>query len=191
MPRVTFRSVIQKREQFKDAILAKKTASPRLCRAHAFLCARPRAHLADTPALDRITERTVADSCRLQTVTRSCKGAVRKSARWQKQPRPRQRNLINKPPMTHTSRRVFAGAGRYVLALPWLESLGLAVEQKPAQRAVFYYVQIGVVRRSFSGEEIKITPKFGGNKQSAFKTANLKVGTHRCSLRRRCSRWPR
>ena len=74
------------------------------------------------------------------------------------------------------------GLGGTVLALPWLESLGLAVEQKPAQRAVFYYVPIGVVRRSFSRGRDQITPKFGGNKQSAFKTANLKVGTHPLQL---------
>ena len=86
--------------------------------------------------------------------------------------------------MKHTSRRAFLqGLGGTVLALPWLESLGLAVEQKPAQRAVFYYVPIGVVRRSFfPGEGDQITPKFGGNKQSAFKTANLKVGTHPLQL---------
>ena len=83
----------------------------------------------------------------------------------------------------HSRRAFLQGLGGTVLALPWLESLGLAVEQKPAQRAVFYYVPIGVVRRSFfPGEGDQITPKFGGNKQSAFKTANLKVGTHPLQL---------
>ena len=86
--------------------------------------------------------------------------------------------------MTHTSRRGFLqGLGGTALALPWLESLGLAAGQKPAQRAAFFYVPIGVVRRSFfPGEGNQITPKFGGNKQSAFKTANLKVGTHALQL---------
>jgi len=69
------------------------------------------------------------------------------------------------------------------LALPWLESLGLAATQKPARRAAFFYVPIGVVRRSFfPGEGDQITPKFGSNKQSAFKTANLKVGIHPLEL---------
>ena len=36
--------------------------------------------------------------------------------------------------------------------------------------------------RFFPGEGDQITPKFGGNKQSAFKTANLKVGTHPLQL---------
>ena len=87
--------------------------------------------------------------------------------------------------MTHTSRRAFLrGLGGATLALPWMEGLGLAaVNKKPAQRAAFFYVPIGVVRRSFfPGEGNQITPKFGGNKQSAFKTANLKVGTHALQL---------
>ena len=86
--------------------------------------------------------------------------------------------------MKHTSRRAFLqGLGGTALALPWLESLGLAAAQQPAQRAAFFYVPIGVVRRSFfPGEGDQITPKFGGNKQSAFKTANLKVGTHPLQL---------
>ena len=49
--------------------------------------------------------------------------------------------------MTHTSRRAFLhGLGGAALSLPWLESLGLAAaNQKPAQRAAFFYVPIGVV----------------------------------------------
>ena len=86
--------------------------------------------------------------------------------------------------MTHKSRRAFLqGLGGSALALPWLESLGLAATQKPARRAAFFYVPIGVVRRSFfPGEGDQITPKFGSNKQSAFKTANLKVGIHPLEL---------
>jgi len=86
--------------------------------------------------------------------------------------------------MTHTSRRGFLqGLGGTALALPWLESLGLAAGQKPAQRAAFFYVPIGVVRRSFfPGEEDQSILKVNGNKQSALKTANLKVGTHALEL---------
>jgi len=87
--------------------------------------------------------------------------------------------------MTHTSRRAFLrGLGGATLALPWMEGLGLAaVNKKPAQRAAFFYVPIGVVRRSFfPGEAGQVIPKFGTNKQDAFKSANMKVGTHPLKL---------
>ena len=87
--------------------------------------------------------------------------------------------------MPHTSRRAFLrGFGGATLALPWMEGLGLAaVNKKPAQRAAFFYVPIGVVRRSFfPGEAGQVIPKFGTNKQDAFKSANMKVGTHPLKL---------
>ena len=86
--------------------------------------------------------------------------------------------------MKHTSRRAFLqGLGGTALALPWLESLGLAAASEPTQRVAFFYVPIGVVRRSFfPGEGNQITPKFGGNKQESFKTAKMKVGAHALQL---------
>ena len=86
--------------------------------------------------------------------------------------------------MKHTSRRAFLqGIGGTALALPWMESLGASGERRPPQRAAFFYVPIGVVRRSFfPGEGNQAVPKFGGNQQGDFKNANLKVGTHALQL---------
>ncbi|MEO0415498.1 MAG: DUF1552 domain-containing protein [Verrucomicrobiota bacterium] len=63
-----------------------------------------------------------------------------------------------------TSRRKFLrGVGGAALALPWMESLGLAsapAKGKAIQRMVHYYVPIGVVRRGFfPGEEEGTIPK--------------------------------
>ena len=86
--------------------------------------------------------------------------------------------------MRNTSRRAFlSGFGGAALALPWMESLGATGGRKPKQRAAFFYVPIGVVRRSFfPGEGDQVVPKFGGNKQSAFKSAGFKVGAHPLEL---------
>ena len=87
--------------------------------------------------------------------------------------------------MTHTSRRAFLrGFGGAALALPWMESLGLAASnKKPAQRAAFFYVPIGVVRRSFfPGEENGPIPKFTSNRQALGNGARMTVGVYPLKL---------
>ncbi len=87
--------------------------------------------------------------------------------------------------MTHTSRRAFLrGLGGAALALPWMESLGLATaNKKPAQRAAFFYVPIGVVRRGFfPGEENGPIPKFTSNRQALGNGAQIPVGVHPLKL---------
>ena len=87
--------------------------------------------------------------------------------------------------MTNTSRRAFLrGFGGAALALPWMESLGLAApNKKPAQRAAFFYVPIGVVRRSFfPGEENGPIPKFTSNRQALGNGARMPVGVYPLKL---------
>ena len=81
--------------------------------------------------------------------------------------------------MTHTSRRSFLrGIGGVALALPWLESLGLASPTKvPSQRIAWFYVPIGVVRRGFfPGEADAAIPQFSSNREALPNTARLPVG---------------
>jgi hypothetical protein len=84
--------------------------------------------------------------------------------------------------MNITTRRSFLrGVGGAALALPWLESLGLAAPGKtPAQRLAFYYIPIGVVRRGFfPGEANNLIPKFGGgNMKELVPPAKIPVGVH-------------
>ena len=87
--------------------------------------------------------------------------------------------------MTYTSRRAFLrGLGGTALALPWMESLGLAAaNKKPAKRAAFFYVPIGVVRRGFfPGEENGPIPKFTSNRQALGNGAQIPVGVHPLKL---------
>ena len=87
--------------------------------------------------------------------------------------------------MTHTSRRAFLhGLGGAALSLPWLESLGLAAaNQKPAQRAAFFYVPIGVVRRGFfPGEADGPIPKFTSDRKALGNSSRIPVGVHPLTL---------
>jgi len=87
--------------------------------------------------------------------------------------------------MTHTSRRAFLrGLGGTALALPWMESLGLAApNKKPDQRAAFFYVPIGVVRRGFfPGEANGPIPKFTSNRQALKNEARIPMGVHSLKL---------
>ena len=87
--------------------------------------------------------------------------------------------------MTHTSRRAFLhGLGGAALSLPWLESLGLAAaNQKPAQRAAFFYVPIGVVRRGFfPGEADGPIPQFTSDRKALGNSARIPVGVHPLTL---------
>ena len=83
------------------------------------------------------------------------------------------------------SRRSFLrGAGGSVLALPWLDSLGLAASSKPvAQRLAFFYVPIGVVRRGFfPGEANAIIPKFTSSQKEIEREKEISVGLHPLKL---------
>jgi hypothetical protein len=65
-----------------------------------------------------------------------------------------------------------------------MESLGLAAaNKKPAPRAAFFYVPIGVVRRGFfPGEENGPIPKFTSNRQALKNGARIPVGVHPLKL---------
>ncbi len=81
--------------------------------------------------------------------------------------------------MKRLSRRAFLqGTGGALLALPAMESMGLAAAaSKPAQRLVIFYVPIGVVRRSFFPKEANIkVPAFRGANTPAVEGAKLKLG---------------
>ena len=83
-----------------------------------------------------------------------------------------------------TSRRSFLrGAGGAAMALPWLESLGLAaLKWKPPLRLGFYYVPIGVVRRNFfPGEGHAGLPAFNGDFSQVTESTNP-VGSHPLGL---------
>lgn len=87
--------------------------------------------------------------------------------------------------MKSVSRRSFLrGAGGSVLALPWLESLGIAAPgTEVAQRMAFFYVPIGVVRRGFfPGEENAILPKFTSNRVEIEKEKEFTAGFHALEL---------
>ena len=87
--------------------------------------------------------------------------------------------------MKSFSRRNFlSGIGGSILALPWLESLAAGPSQSVAQRLAFYYVPIGVVRRTFfPGEENGITPLFNRDNFTADETkTNLTKGEHPLEL---------
>lgn len=79
----------------------------------------------------------------------------------------------------HTNRRSFLhGVGGAALALPWMESLaGASIVDKPAQRMVFFYVPIGVVRRGFfPGEQNAEIPKFSSNQIEIPRDKKLPLG---------------
>ena len=89
--------------------------------------------------------------------------------------------------MTNMGRRTFLrGMGTSALALPWMESL--AVGGNPfqiPQRAAFYYVPIGVVRKTFFPGEEKSTvqQKFTNDNFDADSTrSNIGVGLHDLQL---------
>ena len=71
-----------------------------------------------------------------------------------------------------------------ILTLPWMESLADGSSKEAAQRLAFYYVPIGVVRRTFfPGEENGITPIFNRDNFKADETkTNLVKGEHPLEL---------
>ncbi len=90
--------------------------------------------------------------------------------------------------MKAIGRRTFLqGLGSSILALPWMESLASTVSLFPSQRAAFYYVPIGVVRRTFfPGEEKSIVQqKFNSDDFDADSTrSNIGLGLHDLQLTR-------
>ena len=68
------------------------------------------------------------------------------------------------------------------MALPWMESLGVAATQAPTQRIAWFYVPIGVVRRGFfPGEGSGPIPKFSSNRQALENGVEIQVGLQRDS----------
>ncbi len=88
--------------------------------------------------------------------------------------------------MSPLSRRSFLrGAGGALLGLPWLESLAkIAPASAPAQRLAYFYVPIGVVRRSFFPGEAEATVPEGnqGNKMKSIFIPKLQTGFHPLEL---------
>ena len=85
--------------------------------------------------------------------------------------------------MTNIGRRTFLrGIGSSALALPWMESLAVGGKNyQIPQRAAFYYVPIGVVRKTFfPGEEKSaVQQKFTNDNYDAESTrSNIGVGLH-------------
>lgn len=85
--------------------------------------------------------------------------------------------------MRGQSRRSFLRAtGGAALALPWMESLAVTRDVIPAQRVAWFYVPIGVVRRSFfPGEGDAKIPGFTSSRQ-ALDTITLSPGIHDLTL---------
>jgi hypothetical protein len=89
--------------------------------------------------------------------------------------------------MTNIGRRTFLrGMGTSALALPWMESLAVGGKNfQIPQRAAFYYVPIGVVRKTFfPGEEKSaVQQKFTNENYDAESTrSNIGVGLHDLQL---------
>jgi hypothetical protein len=84
-----------------------------------------------------------------------------------------------------TSRRSFLrGIGGAVLALPWLESLGVtAVGEAAAQRIAWFYVPIGVVRRGFfPGESDARIPEFSRTWKQGAREIDIPLGLNPLEL---------
>lgn len=87
--------------------------------------------------------------------------------------------------MIQADRRSFLrGIGGAVMALPFLETAGLAKPgQSVPQRMAFFYVPIGVVRRGFfPGEKNAMIPKFIGNQKEIPKEVEISVGEQPLNL---------
>jgi hypothetical protein len=96
-------------------------------------------------------------------------------------------NFENMKTMTNIGRRTFLrGIGTSALALPWMESLAVGSNHlQIPQRAAFYYVPIGVVRKTFfPGEEKSaVQQKFTNDSYDAGSTrSNIEVGLHDLQL---------
>jgi hypothetical protein len=78
--------------------------------------------------------------------------------------------------MTQSRRSFLRGVGGASLALPWLETF--ANSAVAPRRAVWFYVPIGVVRRSFfPGEAEAAVPGFSANRKSIMSEARA-AGWH-------------
>ena len=74
--------------------------------------------------------------------------------------------------------------GGSILSLPWMESLAAKPSAEVARRLAFYYVPIGVVRRTFfPGEENGVTPLFNRDNFNAEETkTRIPKGEHPLEL---------
>ena len=86
--------------------------------------------------------------------------------------------------MNQVTRRSFLrGLGGAAVALPWMESLGVAATKLPAQRIAWFYVPIGVVRRGFfPGESETAIPKFIGSRKEMLRKVKIPLGLNPLEL---------
>ena len=78
--------------------------------------------------------------------------------------------------MNSNRRKFLRAASGATLMLPWMESLSVGATSMPPKRLAFYYVPIGVVRRSFfPGEEDALLPA-GNNFDPKKITGREKIG---------------
>ena len=86
--------------------------------------------------------------------------------------------------MRQVARRSFLrGIGGAALALPWMESLGVAAATTPKQRIAWFYVPIGVVRRGFfPGESEANIPKFSGSRKEILRKVKSPLGLNPLEL---------
>ena len=85
----------------------------------------------------------------------------------------------------NSNRRNFLrGIGGSVLGIPWFESLSKEkAPKKPNQRAAWFYVPIGVVRRGFFPNEAGAAiPKFTGARTEVEMNSQMKAGTYPLEL---------
>ena len=85
----------------------------------------------------------------------------------------------------NSNRRNFLrGIGGSVLGIPWFESLSKEkAPKKPNQRAAWFYVPIGVVRRGFFPNEAGAAiPKFTGARTEVEMNSRMKAGTYPLEL---------
>ncbi len=86
--------------------------------------------------------------------------------------------------MRQVARRSFLrGIGGTTLALPWMESLGVATATTPKQRIAWFYVPIGVVRRGFfPGESEANIPRFSGSRKEILQNVKSPLGLNPLEL---------
>ncbi len=88
--------------------------------------------------------------------------------------------------MRNTDRRtILRGLGSTAMSLPWLESLSAKTGKVPSppQRAAWYYVPIGVVRRGFfPGEADAAIPAFTSSRERILPNQTLPLGLQEWNL---------
>ena len=173
--------------EFKDAILKEKERFVEALAGHLLTFALGRELTpSDSPALDEVAQLVSTQEYRMKALIKAVAHSEPFSAR-----RPNLPCVKNLPSLSMArsmksfSRRNFLrGMGGSILALPSMESLATGPAKGVAQRMAFYYVPIGVVRRTFfPGEENGVTPLFNRDNFEADETkTNLAKGEHPLEL---------